>query len=172
MVTPSNKIRSRLEAGLDLSLKSVLQLAEAERVSIDELLGRDLVEPAPAAYRKKPLYFVARQLGLSQQDLADKSGLSLPAIHHAFRGDDIRLSTALGIADGLNWPLQDVADILMTPAGTIDGSELARRLAKIDLSLGEKAKALKVSDRTLRRWLVEGRPIPPAIKDDLDNLGW
>lgn len=172
MVTHNSKIRSRLDSGSDLTLKSALRLAQAEGVTLDVLLGREPVEPAPAAYREKPLYFVARHMNISQQDLADKSGASLPAIHHAFRGDDVRLSTVLSIADALNWPVQDVANMILAPVETLDADELSRRLQKIDLTIEEKAKALKVTSRTLRRWLQEGRPIPAGIKNELDNLGW
>ncbi|MCR5943966.1 helix-turn-helix transcriptional regulator [Ochrobactrum sp. XJ1] len=172
MVTPNSKIRSRLDSGADLALKSALQLAQAEGLTLDALLGRDQPEPAPAAYREKPLYFVARHMNISQQELADRSGASLPAIHHAFRGDDVRLSTVISIAEALNWPVQDVAKMILAPVETLDSEELARRLDKIELSIEEKAKALKVTGRTLRRWLQEGRPIPAGIKNELDNLGW
>jgi hypothetical protein len=172
MVTSNSKIKSRFDAGKDLTLKSALQLCDAEGKTLSALVGKGSVERAPERYREKPLYFVLRHLGITQQALAERSGLSLSAVHHALKGDDIYLSSVIAIAEGLEWSLDDVAKIISSEPETISATEFAARLGKQAGTMDEKAKKLNASSRTVRRWISGSTPIPSGIREELDNLGW
>ncbi|WP_186415430.1 helix-turn-helix transcriptional regulator [Pannonibacter sp. P2PFMT1] len=109
---------------------------------------------------------------MTQEELADRAGISKKAVNDACEGAAIHMTTLFAISEALQWPAHDVAEMIEAKPETLAAHELREILARVDGTLVYKAGMLNTTDRTLRRWMNEDRPIPAGLKEELVALGW